>query len=127
MRTESLAMSVHKAYRGSGARFASIEAVEQLAEELPDQFLMCRELPHAFMPFNATMDQHGVIERTLRCVRCQTRRVMGVNSKTGEMLYSKYEYPDGYLLKGFGRISGPARDVLRRASMGKTLAVLKAV
>lgn len=117
--------SVHKVYAASGVRFVSADEAEKIAEELPDHFLMCRELPHAFMPFNATMDRHGIIERTLRCVRCQTRRIMGVNSANGEILFSKYEYPDGYLLKGVGRLSAEGRNVMRRASLSNTVRLLE--
>lgn len=118
---------VHRIYAQTGMRFASVDAAQQVADDLPDTYLLCRELAHAWLPFNANIDRHGIIERTVRCSRCQTKRIMGVNSRNGEILSSRYEYPEGYTLRGVGRIAGPARDVLRLASLGRSIKLPKAV
>jgi len=38
-------------------------------------------------------------------------------SRTGALLDSKYDYADGYTVKGLGRLSGVDRDVIRLQSI----------
>lgn len=96
---------------------ADLGEVEAFADDLPEKFLHCREMGHNWRPFDAGRHRDGGFERTLRCVRCRTKRVQHL-SADGMLIGSpKLIYPDGYLRQGLGRIDGAGRGILRLASM----------
>jgi hypothetical protein len=43
-------------------------------------------------------------------------------SRTGHQLGGQYDYPEGYLVKGMGRLTGSDRDVIRLQSVLAVLA-----
>lgn len=96
--------------------FAQLGEVAEFAESLPERFLHCRELGHTWRPFTAGRHRDGGFERVLRCTRCRTRRVQEISSR-GMVVSNKYIHPDGYLHKGFGRIVGEGRGLLRLESL----------
>ena len=100
---------------------ADVEEVKAFAEGLSTAFLLCRELQHNWKPFSAWWDEeHHNYARTIRCVRCRTRKVQRLSS-TGAVLTSHYEYTEGYLAEHLGRIVGEARDSLRLESLTRSL------
>jgi len=106
---------------GSPEGAAHVEDVRAFAAELSTAFLLCRELQHNWKPFTAHWDEeHHNYVRSIRCVRCRTKRVQRLAS-SGAVLSSHYEYVDGYLSKHIGRIVGEARDSLRLESVIRSL------
>ena len=92
---------------------AQLAEVEAFAESLPDEYIRCRELNHTWQPFSAAVNRRkGVIQRTLRCPRCKTRKIQEL-TMNGGLHSSYYEYPDGYQHKGHGQIFGEGRSILR--------------
>lgn len=90
--------------------------VELFAGGLPQSMLECRELGHAWRPHTARWNEaERVYDRTLKC-RCGTFRIETL-SRRGEIISRRYEYPEGYLSRDLGRISGSGRDALRRESL----------
>lgn len=81
--------------------------------DLPDQFLPCREISHQWVPLSASWDDEARIYlRSLRCRICHTRKHQRL-LPDGHIASSKMEYPDGYLVKGQGRMRTWQRDELR--------------
>jgi hypothetical protein len=108
------------------ATHADPSDVQAFAEDLPDRFLHCREMGPNWRPFDVGRHRDGGYERTLRCVRCRTRRIQHLN-RDGMLVGSpKLIYPDGYLSHGLGRIDGAGRGVLRLASIARIDASLTA-
>lgn len=96
--------------------YADTGEVEEFAAGLKETFLYCRELGHNWKPYTAASGEGGGFVRTLRCVRCRTRRVQELNSR-GAIISNHYEYAEGYQAKGLGRIVGEGRDMLRLESL----------
>jgi len=96
---------------------ADVQAVANWSSDLPDSFLMCRDMGHTWRPFTARFSaDENAYDRTLRCGRCKTERqqVIGMD---GTILSGVYLYPDGYLSPaGSGRITGDGRGALRLES-----------
>jgi hypothetical protein len=83
--------------------------------------VQCRDFGHSWRPYTARwIAQYNQYESQLICQRCNTIRTRFL-SRTGEQVSSGYDYADGYLIKGLGRLSGHDRDEIRLASI---LAVL---
>jgi hypothetical protein len=84
-------------------------------------YLQCRDFGHAWRPFTARWvpDQRSY-HTQLRCTRCRTVRTRYI-SRNGEQVSKGYVYPDGYQLKGVGRITGEDRDHLRLESVLRVL------
>jgi hypothetical protein len=80
--------------------------------DIPDQYLMCRDLGHNWLPHDVKVSRKaGEIHRILRCANCPTRRVQ-VLTLDGYRVRSRYEYPEQqdseaipYVLKGMGHLS----------------------
>jgi hypothetical protein len=89
------------------------EAVRALRPE----YIQCRDYLHAWRPFTCQwMPSFNVYEAREQCMRCGTIRVREMDRR-GHVLSKHYEYPDGYSLKGFGRLSVDDRDSIRLASI----------
>lgn len=87
-------------------------------------FVQCRDFGHSWRPLSARwLEKQSCYESVLRCTRCGTDRHRWLSS-TGTQLSGAYEYADGYLVKGLGRLTGTDRDMVRLASV---LAVLPKV
>lgn len=115
-------VKVVRSYPGQDTLFADVDDVKQAAAGMADETLACRELGHPWGAYTATFDRAvGVFERTLRCPRCETRKVQSLN-RSGHILGSHYVYPDGYLMeKGLGRIAGDGRDALRLEALTRAV------
>lgn len=97
--------------------YADADEVRAFAEDLPERFLHCREMNHNWRPFDVGSHKDGGYERTLRCVRCRTKKVQHLDSYGMPVGGTRYEYPAGYTTEGLGRIVGAGRGVLRLESI----------
>ena len=104
-----------------GPEFADPHEVADFAANLEDNWLFCRTYQHNWKPWSAHWSgELSCYEVKIRCNRCTTKRVQRMSDK-GQVLASHYEYPDGYLHEGMGRIAGEARDMLRLESVTRVI------
>lgn len=101
-------------------RWADLSEVEHFANDLPEEFLLCREMGHRWLPYQAALNHDGTYHRALRCPRCKTRKEQEISSR-GAILATHYKHPEGYLHEGMGRIAGDGRGVLRLAAIQRTI------
>lgn len=95
--------------------------LDDALRDMPASHLMCRDYGHAWEPFTAAkLAKRAGYEQTLRCGRCLTTRRRYLDSR-GEVIQSGYDYADGYLIHGLGRLSGADRGAVRIASVEATL------
>lgn len=107
---------------------AAIEKVSKAAFDLQAvvsgmdlTHVQCRDFGHSWRPYSARwIASYNSYESQLICNRCKTIRTRFL-SRTGALTNSNYDYADGYLVKGMGRLTGNDRDTIRLASI---LAVL---
>jgi hypothetical protein len=104
----------------TGVRWAALSEVEDFATELPEEFLLCREMGHRWLPYQAALNNDGTYHRALRCPRCKTKKVQEISSR-GAILATHYKHPEGYLHEGMGRIAGDGRGVLRLEAIRRTI------
>lgn len=92
-----------------------------LIHDLATDHLQCRDFGHSWRPYTARWDsKQRAYETQLRCSRCRTVRLRWIGPR-GEQLESRYDYADGYLIKGIGRLTGTDRDALRLESVHRVL------
>jgi hypothetical protein len=87
--------------------------------DIPEQYLECRDLMHSWQPYDAKMLRSPVtgqreIHRVLRCIRCQTLKTQRLTPR-GDIIAHSYSYAEHYLLKG-GRLPRAERGRLRRVN-----------
>ncbi len=103
--------------RRPAPEYADRHEVEAAAANMSSAHLDCRIMRHSWERADAV---HIARLRYYRvsyvCTRCQTRRVAEV-SESGHEYASTYEYADGYLSHGIGRIVGDGRDAIRMAGL----------
>ena len=81
------------------------------------EYLQCRDFGHAWRPYHARwIPQDNCYRTDLRCSRCTSMRTRYL-SASGAQLSGNYDYPEGYLTKGMGRLTGSDRDRIRLASV----------
>lgn len=97
--------------------YATNEDVAEFAQHLPEKYLHCREMGHNWRPFDVGRHKDGGFERTLRCVRCRTKKVQHLTVEGMLLGSTRYEHPDGFLAEGLGRIVGEGRGQLRLESI----------
>lgn len=85
--------------------------------ELPDAYLLCRDMGHLWRPYRATyVSEDQCYRRVLRCGRCRTERLQDIGLD-GVILSGTYAYADGYVAPpGTGRLDTQARGSLRLES-----------
>ena len=106
--------------RRSSVKFAEVDEVATQAETWSDEVLNCRTYNHNWVPSQAAWEEGGSILHVVHsCERCTTQKHMEM-SQSGHVYNQWYEYADGYLSKGLGRIAGDARDLLRITSVTRT-------
>jgi len=89
------------------------DAVKSMAVE----HIQCRDFGHSWRPYSARwMPTFNQYESQLICNRCTTIRTRFM-SRTGALLDSKYDYVEGYTVKGMGRLTGHDRDIIRLESI----------
>jgi hypothetical protein len=109
----------------SSGLWADNDEIAAFAQDLPEEFLMCREMGHRWLPHDAEEFDDGSFMRILRCPRCKTRKVQDI-SRRGVIERTRYQHPDGYLHEGMGRIAGDGRGVLRLESIRRTITKVEA-
>lgn len=105
-----------------------LSELERQIQVVPEDYLLCRELRHAWGPYTAAYmkGRRNVIERTLQCKRCTAKKDQQISGTDGSILWSgQIEYPEGYLFTGVGRLTSEAMGVVRLASVTNSL--MKAV
>jgi len=95
--------------------------LKDIAKRYPDTMLACRDMGHDWRPIEAAWLQNGNIERVLGCTRCEAKRVQYLDKNGYIVKGGGYNYPDGYQMKGMGRLDTDGRAVLRRASVLKQI------
>lgn len=93
---------------------------EQLLRELPDGFLLCRTVGHAWRRLAPDrVPQFGVL-MAWECPRCQTIRDDIVDRSHGKLLSRSYRYSVGYRLPGKQQGHSPiSRAQFRVALLGR--------
>jgi hypothetical protein len=95
--------------------------VSNAVHEMQSSHLQCRDFGHSWRPYTATwIATERYYEVQLRCNRCKTIRIRDIG-QTGALVGSKYEYAEGYLIKGMGRLDGNERDMMRLESVMRIL------
>jgi hypothetical protein len=99
--------------------------VEQLSPEeavamMSEEAIVCRDLSHAWKPYYANRISGG-FERALRCGVCGTERAEILDS-WGRLINRKYGYPEGYIVKGTGRMDADFRAKIRLTSVERAVA-----
>ena len=91
--------------------------VDAAIADLDESSLQCRDFGHSWRPYSAEFvaARRQYVER-LQCGRCSTLRVRLLDGR-GAQLASHYDYADGYLVKGLGRLTGEDRDAVRLAGV----------
>jgi hypothetical protein len=97
--------------------WADVGEVSSAAEDMPLEFLDCRDFRHAWRRYSTNLAQDGTWERVVRCLRCGVLRTESLTRTGGRISHPRYEYPDGYLIPQLGRIGGDALDALRLVSL----------
>lgn len=90
-----------------------VAEVEKLIGDMDLDYILCRDTGHVWTRHNARkIEQDHCYEQTLRCKQCSTVRVRRLSLR-GAILDSHYEYPDGYTVRGVGRLTSSDRDAIR--------------
>jgi hypothetical protein len=101
-------------------RVRSPDELDDWTDELPDRFLLCRDLGHLWRPMRAGIEARSYW-RIMRCTRCHTERHQTLTMR-GEIVSGHYVYPDGYLAPaGIGHMSGDHRSHLRLQSLTRLI------
>ena len=94
--------------------------VVDIARRYPDTFLACRDHGHSWRPVDAAFLQSGDIERILGCERCEATRRQ-ILDRNGYIKSGHYDYTDGYLMTGVGRLDTHDRAVMRKINITRFL------
>jgi hypothetical protein len=98
-----------------------VTEIDRWARDLPDEFLLCRDIGHTWRPSAARITSESTYERTMRCGRCKAERRQEL-SATGAILSGHYYYETGYLAPpNAGRMTSGRRDGLRLESVQRLL------
>lgn len=94
-------------------------------DDIPDQFLWCRDFLHAWDAYDFHVRRNAVTRRNemnqvVRCVRCGTIKTR-IMTTSGEILRNSYQYPDGYQLKDQGFMTPADRGMIRRINYQKMM------
>jgi hypothetical protein len=95
-------------------KHATPEDALEVSGEWSNEWLECRTYGHTWKPQAATYTKdRKAIATTQLCPRCECERHALLDARTGWVISSRIDYPDGYLLKGVGRMTGDAKGALR--------------
>lgn len=91
--------------------------VQAAIESMDPTTVLCRDIRHNYKPWTARwIPQDRQYESALKCSNCGTVRIRRI-SERGALLASSYEYADGYLVKGLGRLEENDRNAIRLRSL----------
>lgn len=95
--------------------------VDQTIHGMRSDFLQCRDFGHSWRPYTARYSHEDkAFETILRCSRCRTKRIRWI-ARNGEQVAADYDYAEGYIIKGMGRLTGAERNALRLESVMRVL------
>ena len=99
-------------------KVGEVRNIAEAVKQMDPTFTHCRDYGHAWEPFRGGRVPGGW-ERQLRCTRCHTvrKQFIGVRRGTTEIDSNRYVQPEGYRVKGLGRITGDDRGKVRMASI----------
>lgn len=100
--------------------------LDHFIEELPDKYVRCRTLGHAWDSFTVRFDpKTGAYDETLRCLRCKLPKTQTLDSHgryVGDPR-SDYSQVPGYLLPAHsGRMDPDGRAALRAERLKRAAA-----
>lgn len=96
-------------------------ALEAALEHLTPDMVACRDYGHAWAPLWANWDAKArAFDTGIQCRRCATTRARLLD-RSGQQIGNHYQYPDGYLMRGVGRLTGSDRDRIRLAQVAAVL------
>lgn len=78
---------------------------------IPVHYQACRTFNHAWEFTTVKRDGREYVQG-LRCMRCATERFVKIDARTGEPRGNRYDYPEGYVIKG-GTLTARERAQLR--------------
>jgi hypothetical protein len=115
------------------ARSARLKVVDEHSQQLhaavavmTDEMLECRDIQHSYRKWSVRwIPKDREYESKLKCQRCGSIRVRRIDGRTGAIMASSYEYAEGYLVKGLGRLTGSDRGFIRLASLQQDTADVK--
>jgi hypothetical protein len=86
--------------------------------DLPPTYVRCRTWRHAWGPYDVeTLPRRSGYVQTLRCERCGALRWYTLDRRGDVTSRGGRRYPDGYLLRGIGRLDEDDRARLRLMSV----------
>ena len=85
---------------------------------LPDEYLACRDLRHAWEELGYYRERGGgaAVIRKLRCLRCGTLRRDTLSNSYSDKTTHYYGHPEGYRIEGMGRagMNDVRKEVVKR-------------
>jgi hypothetical protein len=94
------------------------QALAAAVSAMSDEMVECRDIQHSYRKWSLRwVPKDKEYESKLKCIRCGSIRVRRINGSTGALVSSSYEYAEGYLVKGLGRLTGSDRGFIRLQSM----------
>lgn len=100
-----------------------VKDVKRQARQWSDEILECRTYGHMWRPYTARFNNRykywAVVQRCQRCTSERRRQLTARGKRTS----SSYDYVDGYLTEGLGRLTGEARDILELATITRVFPV----
>ena len=110
------------ARRGRSAALQLVDKHQQELQaamaEMTEEMVECRDIAHSYRKWSTRwIPADREWESQLLCVRCGTIRIRRINGSTGAIVASSYQYAEGYLVKGLGRLDQADRGALRLHSM----------
>lgn len=90
------------------------------ARSIPVEYAMCRVFQHAWNYSTVKKEGRDLIQG-LVCLRCKTVRAVRIDSRTGERVGNRYEYPEQYVLREGGAMTARERAALRLAEIKRHL------
>lgn len=98
----------------SSTGYATPRAVRKAALSMDEQHLHCRDYGHSWQPYSVAEEGRGFV-RELIC-SCEAIRKDRLDRRGG-VVSSGIDYPEGYLLKGLGRVTGETKGIIRLQSI----------
>lgn len=91
--------------------FADSSDVARAAKDMNVDMLMCRDFGHPWVTRHINR-YRDYFERLLVCPRCHSKAAQQLG-RDGTVLGRRYEYAEGYLFVGLGRLDAQSKGVLR--------------
>jgi hypothetical protein len=107
------------ARRRQPVRYAEVKDVRKAAKSMDDAFVHCRTMGHVWAQRTVEHVKEGFFQ-VLGCKTCPTTKEQVINRR-GEIIASKTNYAEGYLIKGLGRLRADTKSVLRLESVKRYL------